>query len=218
MARRRRQVIAGAGAALAAGLAGCTGGPLTAEATPAAVTPAARRETGYGTYRTAELLFERAIGPGPLQRDVEARSAVHEYDRTVELPGVGRARAAVFAVLSTPQVTVLGRGFNPVGDMATNELAEAIQEHYADIRQLTRDGELAATVLGAEVAVSRYRGWARLLAADAPVEVYLYLAEPVESEGDFVVPLGVHARAFGPREETVRQLFAGVVHPPETES
>lgn len=213
MDRRRRQILTGAGAALAAGFAGCAGGPLTFEASPAAVTSAVRRKTGYDSYRTAELLFQRAIGPGPLQRDVEVRSALHEYDRAVDAPVLGRAQAAVFAVLSTPQVRVLGRGFNPIGDMSTDELAETIQEHYAGIHQLVPDGKLSVTVLDEEVTATRYRGRARLFTSATSVGVYLYLTEAVNSDRDFVVCLGVHPRAFGLQEATVRQLLDGVVHP-----
>lgn len=218
MDRRRRRVLAGAGTALAAGLAGCTGGPLTFDAARAAVGRPALQATGYRSYRTAEVLFERKLGPGPLQRDVEVKSAVHEYDRAVELPVLGRIRAAVFAVLSTPQVRVLGQRFNPIGGMSTDELAAAIQEHYDEIRQLTRDAELTATVLGTETTVTRYRGWARLLPADTAVGVFLYLTEAVESGEDFVVGLGVHPRTFGAQEATVRRLLDGVVHPAGSQS
>lgn len=213
MDRRRRQVLAGASAGLAVGLAGCLGGPLEYDATAATVDRVALQEAGYDPYRTAEVVFERAFGPGPLERTLTVRSAVAEFDRAIELPAFGRLQAGVFAVMSTPQVRVLGHGFNPVGDMSTDQLAEAIQEHYGAIRQLTHDADLSMDLLESETPVTRFRGWADLLPTGAAIGIYLYVSEAVASEDDYVIGLAVHPRLVDPRDGTVSGLMEGVTHP-----
>lgn len=211
---RRRDVLAGIATAGSGGLAGCLGGEAgTLNAAPTSVAPAVLRETGYTASRTADVSVTRAVGIGPLRREITVTSVVSEYDRALSLPVLGRLQAAVFAVLSTPQVRVLGWPFNPIGDMSPDDLAELIQEHYGAIHALHQEATLEVTVRGKETTATRYRAQARLLAIGASIPIYLYVSNPVESERDFLVGIAAHPRTIDPQEDTVRRLLNGIVHP-----
>lgn len=220
MASSRRHLLAGAGAGLGGALAGCldalTGGdPPTFEAEPARVAPAALDRTGYAEYRVRQDVLTRSVGALGLTREVRVHNWIAEYDRAVDLGplGLGRLQAAVFAALATPQVELVGRTFNPVGGMSTDELAELVQEHYGGIRNVEPAATGRAAVLGRETTLGRYRGEARLLGAGLDLDVHLYLTEAVPSGTDFVVCVAAHPRAAGRREDAVRALLGGVRHP-----
>ena len=217
MQQTRRELLAGLGTVAAAGLAGCSG-RLTAEgaafgATEATLSASARDDTGYTHHRTEPFTVTREFGRFGLSRRVEVTNVVSEYDRAVELGLLGaRVQAAVFATLSTPKVSVLGRSFNPVADMSTVEIAEMIQERYENVDDVREDGGFRAPVGGTATTVTRFVATARLVDPGLSVEVYLYVSEAVESGEDFLVTLAVHPRALGARRGVVETLLAGVEH------
>jgi hypothetical protein len=221
---RRAFLTAGATAATA-GLAGCAGltGDLSFEAGSATVEDPALAETGYREAGVTAVPYARQVSLGPLRRTVEVTNLLAEYDRRVGLDtglvgGLGLptdARAAVFAAFTTPAVEVFGRTLNPVGNLATAELAALVQQHYGAIGGLATDAELSATVLGRSTGLTRFTGEADFLrtgvvATDVPI--YLYVGAPVRAGADFVLTVAAHPRAAGPREGTVRRLLAGVEH------
>jgi hypothetical protein len=215
----RRQVLAAAGTGLAAGLAGCTGlsGDIELGAGQATVTAAARSDTGYQEAGLATVPYERQVTLGPASRTVRVTNVLAEYDRRVGIgTGLGLptdARAAVFATFTTPAVDVFGRTLNPVGNLSPAELADLIQQHYGSIRDLSREGELAGTVLGAATTLTRFTARAELLTAGVAateVPIYLYVGSPVRAEADFLLTVAAHPRAIGRQEETVRRLLDGV--------
>jgi hypothetical protein len=224
--RSRRAVLAAAGTALSVGLAGCSAlsGEITLDAGRATVARAALEETGYEAAGVTGVPFERRVNLGPASRDIRVTNRLAEYDRQVGLDtGLGLptdARAAVFATFATPAVDVFGRTLNPVGNLSPDELAELIQQQYGSIRDLSRDGELAGTVLGRSTTLTRYTARAELLTAavaSTEVSIYLYVGTPVRAGPDFVLTVAAHPQAVGPQAGTVRTLLAGVEHavPPD---
>lgn len=193
MDRRRRRVLAGAGSALAAGLAGCVllgDGPATVRAAPARVRPSALAGTGYGAFRTAEVVLPRVVRVGPLRREVKAVGRVAEYDRAVTHPGLGRLRAAAVAVPSAPRIRTLGRSFDPLAGLGPASLAERAQAHYGAVVDLAGRESRAVGFLGRAV------------------------VGPVDHRGDRVGAVSVRPRGVA-GDERVRRLLEGVAHPPD---
>lgn len=211
----RRQLLAGAGAGLATGLAGCSG-QLTAEgaafdAAEVSLAASVQSDTGYSHYRTEDLTVTREFSRFGFSRSVEVTNSVSEYDRAIELSLLGqRVRAAVFAALSTPQVDILGKSFNPVADMSTREIAGMLQEHYENVDDIREDTSFESTVAGQTTTVTRFTAAATLVELGVSVDIYLYVSEAVELDGDFVVALAAHPQAFGEERDTVEALLSGV--------
>ncbi|SEW27009.1 DUF6517 family protein [Natrinema salifodinae] len=176
----RRHLLA-AGAAAGSGLvAGCTGTVRDSLASaPATIAGTTLDGTGYDEHTVDELVIERTVSRFGIERTIEARNWYAEYDRAVSLDAVGltRIQAAVVAVLSTPQVSVLGKTFNPVGDYSTDDLVELIQDRYDELEDVESVDESSVSILGAETTLARYRAEARLINADTTLDVYLQLSE-----------------------------------------
>lgn len=213
----RRELLAGAGTGLAVGLAGCSG-QLTAEgaafgAVEASLSASVQSDTGYSHHRTEPFTVTREFERLGFSRTVEVKNVVSEYDRAIELGLLGgRLQAAVFATLSTPQVDILGKAFNPVAEMSTVEVAEMIQERYENVTDVREQGSFESSVGGTSTTVTRFTATARLVETGVGVDVYLYVSEAVEFGEDFVVTLAAHPQAFGEQRETVATLMAGVEH------
>ncbi|WP_254536458.1 DUF6517 family protein [Halomarina litorea] len=212
----RRRVLGGAGAGVVASLAGCldviTGSDsLQFSASAATVAEASLSETGYSHHRTEEIPVERTFETAGQSRTVEVTNVSAEYDRTVEIPTVGRFQAAVFAALSTPKVEVLGKSFNPVADMSTDDIARMVQERYENVRDLRRRGSSTVAVLGTDTEVAEYVGAATLVDGNAQVDVTMLVSEPVAAGADFVVCVGAYPRLFDERA-SITTLMRGVEH------
>ncbi|WP_049890209.1 DUF6517 family protein [Natronorubrum sulfidifaciens] len=213
---RRRLLAAGATAGMGL-VAGCS--DLAQEslaASPATVSPAALTETGYGEHTVDELHIERTVGRFGLERTISVRNWNAEYDRSLALEalGFGRLQMAVVSVLSTPQIAVLGRTFNPVGEYSTDELVALIQDRYAELEAVQYVDEEPVSVLGSETTLARYRGRARLVSAGTTLEVTMLVSQAVEHGDDFVVCVAVFPRSgnVDAEREAVRTLLAGIEH------
>jgi hypothetical protein len=217
MKRSRRAFLAGVGTVGAAGLAGCSG-QLTAEgaafgATGATLSTSVQSETGYTHHRTAEDVRSRQFSRFGITRTVEVTSVVSEYDRAIELGWLGaRIQSAVFATLSTPQISILGRDFNPIAEMDAAAIAGMLQDRYDNVEDVREDGEIETEVAGEATTVTRFTAEARLVELDRGIDIYLYVSDPVEVGEDFVVTLAAHPTAFGRNEDTVGTLLSGVEH------
>lgn len=213
----RRDFLAGAGGGLAVGLAGCSG-RLTAEgaafeAKTAALPAGVQSDTGYTHYRTEPFTVTREFSRFGISRSVDVTNVVAEYDRGIELGLLGtRLQAAVFAALSTPQVSIVGRSFNPVAEMSPIEIAEMIQKRYDSIDDIREDGSFDSTLGGESTTVTRFIANARLVEAGTTVEVYLYVSEAVPIGEDFIVALAVHPTVFGGQRDTVETLLSTLEH------
>ncbi|AGB30044.1 hypothetical protein Natpe_0098 [Natrinema pellirubrum DSM 15624] len=217
MALTRRRLLATgmtAGTATVAGCAGVLEDELASEA--ATVAPAALEETGYEERTAEEVPVERTVSRFGIERTIEARNWYAEYDRSISLAAVGltRVQAAVVAVLSTPQVSVLGKTFNPVGDYSTDDLVALIQNRYDRLENVERVGSESVSVLGTETTLARYEARARLVSAGASLEVFLLVGEPVTHGDDFVIPVAVFPQVHGFETESgaVRTMLESLEH------
>lgn len=206
---------AGAGILLALLLvtSGCIGvltgqEALEVEAAPATVPEDALSETGYERTDKRELAVNRTFEAGGQSREVVVTNHVAQYGRSIDL-AVVEQRAAVFVLLSTPEVELLGRTFNPVGDMSNRELLERVQSSYGRMEIGASVGSTTVTALGTETTVEKFSGTARIDGTD--LDVYVHVTK-IEHEGDFVVAIGVYPQQLPSEEERVLTLVRNVRH------
>ncbi|WP_226004742.1 DUF6517 family protein [Natrinema salinisoli] len=213
----RRQLLAAGATAGTGVVAGCTDIVRDSlSSTPGTVSEEALEETGYNEHAVEEVIVERTVGRFGIERTIEARNWYAEYDRSIALDSVGltRAQAAIVSVLTTPQVSILGKTFNPVGEYSTDELVELIQSRYDRLDDVQSAGEESVSILGTETTLARYEGRARLLDPGVTLDVYLQISEPVAHGDDFVIGIAVYPQFQGLETESgaVRTMLESLEH------
>lgn len=210
---RRRELLTGTGLALGTAVAGCSTvlGDLTFVADTARVAESVSDDTGYELAETTTRTVERTIEVAGQSRDVEVTNELAEYEKQVDLGPLGERRAAIFTVLSTPQISVLGQTFNPVGEMSVAELADRIQSQYDGIYDLERDGEGSVTILGTETTQTRFSGEVEV-AAGRRIDAFVHLSEPVADGDDFVVAVGAYPQRLPDEERNILRMMSGIRH------
>ena len=219
----RRDVLAGATVAVAASTAGCSAipfigdEPLEFEATQTTVPASTRDETGYEEQGVTENVIERTFEVGGQSQDVIVTNWQAEYDKAIEVSDIAdapveqSARAAIFTVLSTPQVSVLGQSFNPIEDMDSSELAGRVEGNFESVENLEQVGEEGALVAGQETTAGEFSADAQLSEAPVDIELALHITEAVEVGEDFVVTVGAYPRRVGEVErENVFSMMEAV--------
>ncbi|PSQ32378.1 hypothetical protein BRD09_03860 [Halobacteriales archaeon SW_10_68_16] len=216
----RRELLGATAAGVTVGAAGCSAipflgnEPLEFEATRATVPASTREETGYEEKEVAQDVIERTFEVAGQSQDVVVTNWQAECDKAIDvgdlveqdLPTDESARAAIFTVLSTPQVSVLGRSFNPVEDMDSRELAQQVQDNYDGMEDIEQVGEDGALVAGQETTAGEFSTEAQLAETDRTVELAMHITEAVEVGEDFVVAVGAYPRPV--REVERDNVFA----------
>ena len=213
----RRSFIRAAGAlGLAGASAGCVGvitGSQAAEFSSgtATVPASALEETGYETVGVEALEIDRTVSVAGQERRVIVTNQLAQYDKSVELPTGDSYRGALFAVLATPAVEILGRTMNPVAQLGTGELARRVLSQYEGLGNLREDGTETVTVLGTETEVGRFLTDAEV-AAGVTAEVRIHVAEAVRVGDDFVVAVGAYPTILSGEGEAVRTMMRAIEH------
>ncbi|ADD05889.1 uncharacterized protein Nmag_2327 [Natrialba magadii ATCC 43099] len=208
----RRTMLGGIGTASLTGLAGCLNlvGLATHEAAPAGVDESVRSETGYEQTRIDDLVVREEVGASIATEEVVVTNYMTEHEKAVDMGPLGRQRGAVFTVLSTPQVSVLGQQVNPISEMSTGELVELVASNYDDLSSVELEEETTVTVVDQSTTQSRFSAAASFNGAD--VDVALHLTEAVEAGEDLLVTIGVYPRDLDwQEEENIFALMDGVV-------
>jgi len=208
---RREYLAAVAGVGAAGALSGCLG--FFEDATEFAADPSRVRQealdgTGYEFDETSEVTVEREFSAGGESQSVVVTNVMAEHQRAVPLGPLGEREAAIFTSLTTPQVDVLGREFNPVAEMDTDDLAEMIQDQYDEIENLQPQGESDVTINGRTTTQTRYT--ADAVFEGNAVELLVHISEAVELGEDFVVTVGGYPEALSGEAENVRTLMEAV--------
>ncbi len=208
---QRRQLIAGLGATVAAGFAGCLGtvGMAEHEASPAGVDADTRSETGYRQTNVEPITVSEPVGAAGYSEEVTVLNYLTEHDKSVDLGPLGEQEAAVFTVLTTPQVSILGQEFNPVGDMSTRELVDLLEDDYDEIENIDHEADDTIEILGQKTTESLFSADAQFDGSD--VDVYIHVTESVEAGEDLLVTIGVYPEQFDEEAENVRTLMSSVV-------
>jgi hypothetical protein len=209
----RREVLAGVGTVVAASTAGCLGvitgeEPAEFEATPAGVEGAVLEETGYESAGVEEEVIERELEAAGQSREVVVTNYQARYEKTIDMGPLGEQRGAVFTALTTPQVDVLGREFNPVADMSTEELAQQVQQQYEGLQDIEHQEDGEVSIQGSTAVRSTFTASATF--AGEPVDIYLLLTEAVELGEDFVVTVGAYPQQGPDEEQNVLALMEAV--------
>ncbi len=209
----RRSLLATGAAVATASMAGCTDRipfigdePLEFSAHSASVPQSVLDETGYDEHEQEEVVIEETVEAGGQSQEVIVTNWQTEYDKALELGELPvsvdeEVRAAVFTVLTTPQVNVLGRTFNPVADMDSEELAGMVQDQYGEFGELEQVGEESAVITGESTTVGTFEGEATLVGEEIPLDLRLHIAEPVESGDDFVIGIGGYPSQLQEQEQ-----------------
>lgn len=222
MTRKRRQFLAGSGAALTGALAGCTGfvlgnDKLEFSASKATVAQSARDDTGYQEHKVEKVEIERTFEVAGQERTVVATNWHAEYDRAINVEGFDRFRGAMFAVLTTPKVEldIADKTLNPVGDKSHDELVAMVQDRYEGLKNVSSAGEYSANVLGNQSTVGEYEGEATFAGTGQTVDLSLHVTDPIEHGDDFVICIGGYPN-YPPltngEYDNIQTLFGGVEH------
>lgn len=205
----------GAGVLLALLLvtSGCVGfltgqEPFEAEAAPATVAGGTLSETGYERTNASELTLNRTVEAGGQSRKVVVTNHVTQYGRSVDL-GVVERDASVFVLLATPRVELLGRSFNPIGDVSNRRLLGRTLSGYGQIDVGTAVGNTTVTALGTETTVEKFSGTTPI--GGAEIDVYIHVAR-VEHGDDFVVAIGIYPQRLPDEEGRVLSLIRNIRH------
>lgn len=209
----RRRFLAGVGTAGIIGATGCLDvirgeEPLEITATPAVVPAGVLDETGYELSQQEEVVMEREFEAAGQTREVVVTNQQTEYEKTVDLGPLGEQQAAVFTILTTPQVNVVGREFNPVADMSTVELAEMVQEQYDNIQSMEHIEDTEITINEETTTQSKFRAEATF--SGETMELFLHISEAVELGEDLVITVGGYPEVLPDEESNILQLMRGV--------
>lgn len=196
--------------------AGCVGvltgeEALAFEAQPATVSAAAQADSGYEEVRRTSQPTTREFTVAGQTREVEVTNRQVEYARSVTVESLGSGDLARFVVVATPAVEVLGRTFNPVGDLSNRQLAEQLQDDYEGLGELRPAGERSVPVLGADATVSTYTADATVGDSGAAVELTVHVTR-VRHDADFVVVVAVHPTLLDGEADRVDRLLGGLQH------
>lgn len=217
----RRGFLRAAGVAGTVGLAatsGCLGvltgsEPARFTAGVARVPAATRADTGFETVRVETVTSEREFSAGGQTRRVVADNTLAEYDRAIQIPNVGRYRAALYATFTTPAVAVLGETFNPVADTSPAEIARQTLARVESLEPPERAGETTLPFLDGTATVGLFETDATLVDG-VELSIDLLVTEPVRIGPDFVVGVAGYPTLL-PQTDAAETLLAATVHDEE---
>ena len=211
----RRTYLGAAGCAGVAGLAGCLGlaGLDEHTANAVGVDPDAKADAGYDQTDVDDLVVEESFDLMLWTETVSVTNYVVEHEKEVSIdPIPAGERAAVFVVLSTPQISVIGQQVNPVEDMSTAELIELVADNYEDIDNVERQDDGEISLLDQDVAMSTFSADATLVGG-VDFEANLHITEAVETDDDLVVAIGVYPTLAESEERSNVEALMQAVDP-----
>jgi hypothetical protein len=213
---RRRALLAGAGGLTVSALSGCLGiaGLDEHEATPAGVEPAVREETGYEQTDIRDLVVRETVEAAGVSEEIVVTNYLTEHEKSISLGPLGSVRAAVFVVLTSPQISIAGRGFNPIREMSADDLVGLLEADYETINNVEHVSDETVTVLEQDTTEALFEGEATF--DGVTVDVNIHVTESVQTANDHLVTVGVYpTRVQASEEENIRSLMGAVVEQTE---
>ena len=183
---------------------------LSVAASEGTVSSSALEKTGYEHNRTTEVTLNRTFEAAGQSREVTVTNHLSEYQKSVDLGPLGGERpAAVFVAFTTPKVEVLGKTFNPIGEMSNRELLGQLQSQYSSIEVGQQSSSDTVSALGTSATVDRFDGQARI--GGTSVDIYVHVTR-IEHGDDYVVAVGVYPQRLDGEGENVLNLISGLQH------
>ena len=213
----RRSFLRAVGAlGIAGASAGCVGvitgsEPAEFSSGTSTVPSSALEETGYELVGVEPLEIDETFSVAGQERRVKVTNQLAQYDRSIDLPTGDSYQGALFAVLTTPAIEVLGRTMNPVAELGTGELARRLLAEYEGFGNLREEGTETVTVLGTETEVGLFRTDAEI-AAGVTTEVRIHVAEAVRAGEDFVIAVGAYPTLASGEADSVRTMMQAIRH------
>lgn len=209
-----RRSLAAVVLVLAAATAGCGfllgQEALAFEAAPTTVDDATLEETGYEEVNVSAQTQNRSFSAAGQNRTVRVTNQFAQYNKEVDLGPFGSQPAAVFTVLTSPEVTVAGQRFNPVADLDERDLVERFASRDSRVEAGQLRSSRNRTVLGQETTVETFDG--TLDVAGQDVDMLIHVTK-VKHEGDYVVAFAFYPANLDDSErENANALFSGLEH------
>ncbi|MFC7071748.1 DUF6517 family protein [Halovenus rubra] len=162
-----------------------------------------------------ELVVEEQRAVLGQTKTVVTTNYVTDYERSIEVQRES-FDGAVFTLVSTPAIEVVGNPLNPLAGMSHQELlsefGDELEGDYAGLDDLQKAEEHDGVVQGKQTTISQF---ATTVERDGEeITVYLYVGT-VRSGGDIVVAVGGHPAPFAQERASIFELMAGVEHPSE---
>lgn len=187
---------------------------LTFDASKATANEQTLSDTGYEKDTVQDQTINRTVEAAGQSRNVSVTNWIARYDKQVDMGIAGEQEAAVFVALSTPQAKVLGKPFNPVGDMESRELLKKFQSKYDNIRNVREVNAQNTTMLGTETEVTKY---AATMRHQSGIEIDMYIhVTKVEHEDDYVIALALYPQRMDGETQNVFKLIETLEHPKST--
>lgn len=182
--------------------------PLEFTAGPLRVPDAVLEDTGYEFVRRHGLVIEETFEVGEQSRDVVVTNQLAEHEKSIDFGPLGSVEAAVFVVLSTPSVSVLGREFNPVAEFDTRELAELVIERYDELDGISHVGDRSVEIGGQDTTVSTFTTATEVHGHEVDVDVHVSQAVPIGE--DLTVAVGAHPEIAQDEAGLIRTMMRAI--------
>lgn len=194
--------------------AGCIGvltgsEPAVFQASEAGVSQEALSSTDFQLADQQSPWVNQTVTVAGQDRDVRVQSHVTRYEIPPQVSVTGGVTYGQFAVASTPQASVAGQAFNPVGDMSYREMLQRFSGDSGSLQDVERVDSRELTVLGSSTEVVRFSGTATYQGQEVPVYVEV---TRVQDDGDFVVAVGGYPQEAEDVRPQVRTMFESIQH------
>lgn len=201
------------GAGFATALSGCLdfvrgSGPLDFEAGEIHVEDEPLAAADYRFEEVEEVVLEREFEAGERRRNVVVTNTQAKYIKEVPLEPIGAVDAAVFSAVATPSVSLLGREYNPLGDLEPDELAELVQDRYAGIRSIEHAEYRRIGVANHFTTVGLYEGEARF--RRQPIDIRMCISEAVPFRETLAIGVGIYPDMLDGEDTHVLRLISGI--------
>jgi hypothetical protein len=209
---KRREILAGIGGVAAVSTAGCLGtiGMDEHEASPGGVEAAVRERTGYEQTAIEEMVVRETVEPVGISEEITVRNYLTRHEKAVELGPAGSVPAAIFVVFTSPQISIAGRGFNPIDGMSAQELIGMIESNIDRIENAEHVEDQEVTILDQETVEGIFAAETRM--QGITVDLNVHVTESVETDSDHLVTIGAYPRQLEESEEPALQaMMEGVV-------
>lgn len=209
----RRTLLGGVAAGIAS-TAGCTAlvsgdEPLEFDATKATVADEALESTGYELAAEESPTVNREFSAAGQTREVTVTNHVTTYQKQLDFGPLGSVEGALFAAFATPQITIAGQSFNPIGEMSNEQLIEQVGSRFDGLSVGDHVGSSEVDTLGKTVTIEKYEATATVQEQEVPI--YLLFGR-VKHDGDYVVPVAGYPRQLQEEETNAYTLVENLEH------